>query len=209
MSKELNVLEIINDYESLKKGLKYLVYNNKSNNAPYHNFNHLLTVTKHCYRALSYMDMLGDVKCEMLLLSALFHDFNHSMGKEKDDVNIQQAKLGLFDFCVDSGLNLDFPFMCGIIDATQYPYVIEAENLTIYQAIIRDADLCQVLEYDWIKQVILGLSEEMNISVGDMIVGQRKFVESVKFITDYGKFIQNTKYDKVISDSILLENILK
>lgn len=88
----LTIINIINEYNSLKKALKYIILTNKSNNAPYHNFNHLLTVTRHCYHALDYMNMLNDDKAEALLMTALFHDYNHSMGKEKDDVNVKVAK---------------------------------------------------------------------------------------------------------------------
>ena len=32
-----------------------------------------------------------------------------------------------------------------IINATQYPYIIKPNELNIHQAIIRDADLCQII----------------------------------------------------------------
>ena len=44
-----NILHIINEYDSLKAGLKYIINNSTSNNAPYHNLNHMLTVTRHVY----------------------------------------------------------------------------------------------------------------------------------------------------------------
>lgn len=205
---ELSIMLIIDNYDSLKKGLKHLILNNKSNNAPYHNLNHLLTVTKNCYYALDYMDMLNDDKSEELLMAALFHDFNHSMGKEKDDVNVKDAKKGLRKFITDEKIKLDIDFMEEIIDATQYPYVIDAEDLTIHQSIIRDCDLCQIYEYDWLKQNIFGLSVEMKFDVIDLLLGQRKFLEAIEPITKYGKSIHKNKFNDVMKEFSILEKIM-
>jgi len=205
-----NVLHIINQYPSLRFGLKYLVENNKSNHAPYHNFNHMLTVVKNCYQALDFMKMLEDDKVEALLMAALFHDFNHSMGRRDDAFNVEQAIVGLGTFLSEYQIvHLDFEFMKEIIYATQYPYVIKVDDLNIYQSIIRDADLCQILEYDWIKQMVLGLSEEMHYPVNQLMIGQRVFLDNIKFITPYGEFVHDNYYKGVMDDFTLLENILK
>lgn len=71
------------------------------------------------------------------------HDFNHSMGKEVDCINISYAKEGLIDFLKDKDYDLDINFMFSILDATQYPYVLPVNELNIYQLLIRDCDLCQ------------------------------------------------------------------
>lgn len=206
---EIAIIKIIDKYDSLKKGLKYIILNNKSNNAPYHNINHLLTVTKYCYNALKHMDMLSDDKSEDLLLAALFHDFNHSMGKEKDDVNIKEAKKGLKKFINDENLDLDLDFMDEIINATQYPYVIESKDLNIYQSIIRDADMCQIFEYDWLRQNIFGLSTELNLKPIEFLKGQRKFLEGIDFLTDYGKFLSKNYFNEVMEEFEILEDIIK
>lgn len=202
------IINIINKYDSLKKGLKHVILTNKSNNAPYHNLNHLLTVTRHCYHALDYMDMLKDDKAEALLMAALFHDYNHSMGKEKDDVNVKDAKKGLRKFIEDEKIDLDIDFMEKVLDATQYPYVIDNKNLDQYQSIIRDADLCQIYEYDWLKQNIFGLSVEMKIDVVDLLFGQRKFLEGIDPITKYGKYMNKTHFDDVMEEFTILEKIM-
>ena len=63
----LSVIHIIDEYDSLRKGLKFIINNSKSNCAPYHNLNHMLTVTRHVYNGLEYMNMLEDPRCEELL----------------------------------------------------------------------------------------------------------------------------------------------
>jgi hypothetical protein len=205
---DLPILEIINKYDSLKKALKFIILTNDSNYAPYHNLNHLLTVTKYTYNALNYMDMLKDDKTEALLLAALLHDYNHSMGEKKDDYNITKAKKGIKKFINDEDLKLDIDFIDSIIDATQYPYVIDEKDLDIYQKIIRDADMCQIFEYDWLKQNILGLVSEIKTTVVDFIPNQRKFLDSLNFLTDYGKKLHKQKFEGVMKEYEILEKIM-
>ncbi len=206
---ELSILEIIDKYESLKKALKFVILTNKSNYAPYHNLNHLLTVTKYTYGALKNMDMLKDDKTEALLLAALLHDYNHSMGAKKDVYNISEAKKGVKKFITDEGIKLDVDFIESMIDATQYPYVIEDKDLNIYQKIIRDADMCQIFEYDWLKQNILGLVNELKTTVVEFLPNQRKFLESLSFLTDYGKSLHKKHFKDVMKEYEILEKIMK
>ena len=65
-----SIIDIISEYESLKKGLKYIIQNNESNTAPYHNLNHMLTVTKYCYYALDYMKLLNEPYAEEIAISS-------------------------------------------------------------------------------------------------------------------------------------------
>lgn len=204
----MTVLNIINQYPSLRKALKYIILTNKSNNAPYHNLNHLLTVTRHCYEALEYMDMGYNEYREHLLMAALFHDYNHSMGEQKDDVNVGLAKRELQKFIEEENIELSIPFMWEVLDATQYPYVIPSKELNIYQRILRDADLMQIYEYDWLKQNIFGLSEEMKIPVEQLIPGTIAFLKGIEPLTDYGKFMHDTHFADVIKELEILENIM-
>jgi hypothetical protein len=168
----------------------------------------MLTVMKHCYDALNYMNML-EHEAELLLLVALFHDYNHSMGRRNDAFNICEAKLGLDDFLKNNNLDMNIVFMYKIIDATQYPYIIKSEDLNIYQAIIRDADLLQIIEPDWISHVILGLSEEMYYPLDELMIGEKKFLRRIEFHTPYGKMMQQKHGKHVWDEFKLLENILK
>lgn len=206
---DLSIIEIINKFDFLKKAFKYIVLNNEANYAPYHNINHLLTVTKYTYYALEFEDLLEQKEAKDLLLAAIFHDFNHSAGKKKDDENIKEAKKEVKKFIEKEKIDADLEFINKILDATQYPYVIESDKLDEFQAIIRDADLTQVFESNWIYQNIFGLSKELNVTPMEFMKGQRKFLESVKFNTVYGEQLMKKKWSQVMKEFELLEKILK
>lgn len=206
---DLSIIEIINKFDFLKKAFKYIVLNNEANYAPYHNINHLLTVTKYTYYALEFEDLLEQKEAKDLLLAAIFHDFNHSAGKKKDDENIKEAKKEVKKFIEKEKIDADLEFINKILDATQYPYVIESDKLDEFQAIIRDADLTQVFESNWIYQNIFGLSKELNMTPMEFMKGQRKFLESVKFNTVYGEQLMKKKWSQVMKEFELLEEILK
>ena len=206
----MEAFDVIMKYKSLQDGLRFVMTRNKSNLAPYHNLNHMLTVVKHCYRAMDYMDMLDDKYCETLLVAALFHDYNHSMGRRDDAYNVAQAKKGLEFFVKNvTWKDFDLDFLNSILDATQFPYIIKGDDLNPYQAIIRDADLMQIAEPDWISHVILGLVEEMHYPLKDLMVGERNFLQNMEFHSAYGKMMQKTFGKQVWNDFKKLEKILK
>lgn len=208
--KELSIIEIISKYDLLSQTLKYIISNSNSNYAPYHNLNHLLTVTKHVYYGLKTEGILDGKNGVLSLVSAMFHDFNHSEGKNKDDQNVADAKEGVRKFAKENSItNSDLEFIDKMLDATQYPYIIENKDLNKYQAIIRDADIMQLLEYNWLQQTILGLSKELGMSVEEFMKGQKKFMDSVEFISDYGKKMKKEKWAQVEKEVELLEKILK
>jgi hypothetical protein len=191
-----NTLDIINRHPELQKGFSWIIKNSKSNDLPYHNFNHLLTVVRYTYGACRFYELTEKEEKEMLM-AALFHDVNHSGGKETDDLNVKVAKLTVLDFINDYDIDIDGDEVCRIIDATQYPYVIEPEDMDLKQQIIRDADLLQALEPNWIQQIIMGLSEEMNIPIEVMISGQRKFLMNAQFNTNWGIFWKEQRWKEV------------
>ena len=90
-------IEIIRFSPLLQRAFKYIIENSTSNNLPYHNINHLLTVLKYTdYIAegeLVYYDQRTP-----LHLAALFHDVNHSGGKLKDCDNILLAITSFKEF---------------------------------------------------------------------------------------------------------------
>jgi len=205
----LSIIHIIDEYESLRKGLKFIINNSKSNTAPYHNLNHMLTVTRHVYNALDYMFMLEDERVEELLLAALFHDYNHSMGKQTDDINVAEAKKGLRAFLTLEKLEMDIEFMESILDATEYPYKLHFRRLNFYQKLIRDCDLCQAYEYNWLQQCVYGLSQEMGFTFKELLAGQRKFLQSITFLTDYGLYVEHLYFKKLMIEFKILEDIME
>lgn len=208
----LNILEgieVVDRYETLQKALKFIIINSNSNTAPYHNLNHLLVILKFCYEGLKVegFDVENEGEVMPLLLAAIFHDVNHTAGEQKDKINVAIAKDSVSEFISTQNIDIDTKLVCEIIDATEYPYVIPGNELTPLQAIIRDADLLQTTEPNWIHQVILGLSKEMNIRFFDLMVGQRKFLESAEFNTEWGKDMKKLYWPSVMKQFEMLERV--
>jgi len=203
--KELEAIEIINKYDYLQKAFKYILLNGKSNDNPYHDLNHLMTVMKYCYQGAIAEGVEGKELRE-LLVTALFHDINHSGGKKTDEENIKESKRIIKKFVEVEGVDVDIDIMNNIIDATQYPYTIDGKDLDVRQSIIRDADLMQVYEYNWVQQNIGGLSSELNIDFIDFLKPQRKFIESVEFNTKWGKDLKKKKWADVMRQFRMLED---
>jgi hypothetical protein len=206
------VLEIIKkDGDALPRAFRYIVENNKSNAAPYHSLHHMLRVMYHCNEGAEYhkLDSLSRIN---LLVAALFHDFSHTQGKEKDDVNVQIAISGVQSWYNSNPLNetnVNIDKVVEIIKATQYPYVIPAEDLTIEQAIIRDADLMPSLEVDWINTMIVGLKEEMGVdSFLRMVEGQQAFHSGIEMCSTWGREVYMRKWEKVFKNLEILRSLL-
>lgn len=206
------VLEIIaRDGDALPRAFRYIVENNKSNAAPYHSLHHMLRVMYHCNDGAVYHNL--DSKSRInLLVAALFHDFNHTQGKSKDDVNVQIAIAGVQAWYHSNPLNetnVNIDKVVEIIKATQYPYVIPAEDLTIEQKIIRDADLMPSLEVDWINTMIVGLKEEMGVeSFLHMVEGQQRFHEGIKMCSTWGQAVYEKEWHKVFKNLEILRSLL-
>ena len=204
-NKTIQAIEVIDKYEYLKKAFKYIIINSKSNSHPYHNLNHILTVLKFCYQGAMEEGVTNEKELRELLLAAIFHDVNHTAGKEKDDVNIENSKKIMKKFVESQEIDVDINAMNEILDATQYPYVLESDKLNIRQSIIRDADLMQVYEYNWIHQNILGLSSEIGMDFLDFVEPQKKFLKSAEFNTNWGKNMKKEKWEDVMSQYEMFE----
>jgi len=210
--KDLSVIEVVGKYDYLSKAFKYIVENNPSNYSPYHNFNHLLTVLKYTYQGLKFEGLLEGRNAKWTMIAAIMHDYNHSAGKQKDDKNVADAKEGIKQMLKKEDIDAtedNVEFIDKLLDATQYPYIIESKDLNKYQKIIRDADLTQVFEYNWIQQNIFGLSKELNMTVIDFLKGQRKFLEAVEFNSEYGKKLMKERWKQVMKEFEELEKIMK
>lgn len=176
---------------------------NKSNNAPYHNMYHLLCVMKNCF-AIAKSEGYTNKEIRPLLIAALFHDFNHSMGKKKDSENVKEAIKEFLKYSEES--KEDNEKIVAIIEATEFPYVIDKLNQE--QKIIRDADLMQIFADNYFQQNILGLAEEFSSPLSKFLEGQTKFMDEVKFNTEYGKRISNKYLDDKKEDCEYLKQVL-
>ncbi len=172
----------------------WFVKNNQSNDLPYHNLFHAQCMVENCYDGAQYHNLPFDAT-RQILCAALFHDFNHSGGKEEDMENIYHAILGVQRCAIELDQPLaDIPDMViECIRCTEYPFVYE--SFTIEQRIIRDADLMQFRFGNWKDVLDNRLRAEMEVKIGkpitqqEMYDGNQAFWRKVHFYTDWGKHV--------------------
>lgn len=167
----------------LEEFLQYVINTNPSSKAPYHNNQHLFTVSINALDAAVYY-RLDDKTKKVLLAAALFHDYDHTCGKEDDFENIQRAiksfqeKNEQYNWFADE----ESQIIINLIKSTEFPHKKSSKGL-LEQQILRDADLLQTLEDDaeiWIQ----GLFEEQGL--------ETTYDESIYFMlshveTEWGK----------------------
>ena len=171
----------------LNHALAYVQIENPSNDAPYHNLDHMLTVVKWCGR-IAGLSHLSENEERALILAAIFHDFDHSAGREEDDVNVQQAIAALARFCEIHSVEDEIRDMAiENIQVTQFPFIYTPQTLA--QKIIRDADLLQSLEPNREEVLISGLRKELEVKFkrkitrGEFCENQVKFLDGLKLYT--------------------------
>jgi len=210
---EMEGIEIIRYNPLLQKALKFIMEKSTSNYLPYHNLNHLLTVLKYSDLIAHGEEVYYD-QSTPLHLAALFHDVNHSGGKLKDSENIKNAEKAFEEFA-KIYLNLGgghtkeefdiYAQVTHLIRVTEYPYVKAHSALTPMEKIIRDADMMQAFEYNWISQTTLGLAAESGMTIKEFIPKQRHFLEDIQFLTDTGKRLKKEKWSKIMNEFRILE----
>ena len=200
-------IEVIKMYE-LDYYLGCLIKYNQGNKNPYHNLFHTLSVVKNIY-LISKTENIEDERLRLMLIAGIFHDFNHSGGKhKKDKYNILDAVTAYYQYTKE--LDEDSSFIVKMISITEYPF--KEGELNIYQKIIRDADIMQLLEDNYLQQNVIGLNLELNNS-GDITIevleNNIKFMKSVEFFTDYTKHVMLHKLHRKLEECEYLIKILK
>lgn len=199
------IFEICKEDATLKSALSYVIMNNNGNVNPYHNFEHTTNVFLYCYEGSEYHSVPKKERLN-LLISALFHDFNHSGGKMKDSININNAKLGVESWSKEhSDSNIDLEQIYALIEITEFPYNVSSNSLNLQQQILRDSDMGSIFTDNWFQTIMLGLSSESNTELTDFIDQQLNFMSNMKANTLWFK---ETKIDK-IQDKIEQLNIFK
>jgi len=195
-SKDFTKKEISQIFDEVKN---YISENNITENA-YHNNKHMIDVFNNSMILFDeYQEEYELTENDKLHLglAALFHDFNHSGGKLKDDENIELALTSLkeyLDFTNKSGLYNDIKH---IIIATEFPH--KDINTDILQKIIRDADTMGGITEDWIS-IVKSLAKEYNKTSQEFIPTQIKFLNTVKFNTDYCNGLLANNKESIIKE---------
>jgi Quinolinate synthetase A protein/HD domain len=189
--------KIIGNEEHLYEGdltfyFRTLFFKSRNLHNPYHNFRHMLHVLWLCHKACRYYQSeLIPRQMRNLLITALFHDFDHPghphPGEDDPDrINIQIAISGLRRYIMPID-RVFLPEIEALIEATQYPYKIGSEKLDLLGRIIRDADLAQALSPAWIQQVVIGLAQEWGVQPLEVLKGQASFLAGLSFHTPWAR----------------------
>jgi len=180
LEKELQKYDIENQYQWVKK--------HNINLNPYHNTEHIERVTLFTIMGCEYYN-LEKSQIEICATAALFHDFNHSGGKLKDDSdNIKLAIDGLLKFNQETQKfnQSEIELIVSIIDTTRFPYLTNSDNLTLLQNIVRDSDIIQgLLHHDYFNKIVEPIAKEAGIPFNDFLKGQEKFWDSLEFGTGW------------------------
>ncbi|HEX4165767.1 MAG TPA: HD domain-containing protein, partial [Bryobacteraceae bacterium] len=133
--------KIIKNEERLYEGdltlyFRTLFFRSSNLYNPYHNFRHMLHVLWLCHEACRYYQReLTPRQMRNLLITALFHDFDHPghphPGEDDPDrINIQIAIAGLRRHIMSTDRAF-LPEIEALIEATHYPYKIGSDRLDL------------------------------------------------------------------------------
>ncbi len=212
---ENKLLGFITDSPVLVLGLHYILNNNYKStrnyntNNSYHTLQHCLNVAYNCLEATEYYKINDKFESDCLVLAALFHDAGHPgiMSKDRpDSENIKVALELLEEFLIqytdgDDGVFKNYYNTAEkYIKATEYPYTSESEELLV--RVIRDADLLE-LTHNKLLVLCMYFAKEMSISIEQAVINQEKFIDSLKFQTEFGV----SKFNE--SKDIILDNMSK
>ena len=148
---------------------------------------------------------IDKVTTRLLLIAALFHDYDHTGIMGDDSVNIKRAIKSLTLYIAEKDYKY-FHEIQSYIRATEFPHQEMAhvdENLPLF--IMRDADTAYTLNERWIQSVI-GIGIEMGLGIADMPALQEKMLRMqepfmtkvVKFSTEWAK----EKYKEILEQRL-------
>lgn len=204
----MKFVNVFEKFDFLGEALNYVIKNSNSLYSPYHNLNHNVTVTVFSY-ILGKAEKLSESEIKELLITSIFHDFNHSAGKKKDKENIKEAKKGIRDFVKKNNVKINLEKVFKILEASEYPYVIKDKDLTLQQKIIRDADLLQLMEYNRLQFNIIGMAKEANVDIKKWLDIQTSFVENCKFNTKTAKKMKKIFWSDMVHELNYLKKVIK
>jgi hypothetical protein len=163
--------------------LETISLQNPSARAPYHGYQHLLTVTLNCWEGAAYAG-LDAATTRDLILAALFHDFGHFQRTVRDSLNIEAAVAGVlnnFPKCLPELTVLETERVLALIRATEYPH---GATDSVAAGIIQDADMMQTLEPDGTR-FLDGLGKEMGRRI--TAAQNEEFLNAYEPRTEWGR----------------------
>lgn len=147
--------------------------------------------------ALLCMDLLPEDAKEnhdevfSLLAAALIHDMDHTLGEFSDEINIQNAISALHDWIWHSESNPDFKRLEKEIEKliliTQFPYTEDRVPQTVYEKVLRDADVLWGVLPGRAMTIVEGLRKELLSSFPQYAYNDHRLVN---FIYDRIDFLR-------------------
>jgi len=206
------VLKIMINNDILKNAFNYVIQNNDSNFAPYHNISHILSVCDNIYTILNNDKKSKKISFDnktLMYFAALFHDFNHTQGDMSDSVNVSIAKSSIITYITQNDINInndEMMFINELIEITQYPYLKSVDKLSDEQKVFRDADLYHILNTESFLVNFLSIKFESfyNSKYHDSIDNNKKFINTIEYGTDYMKKEYKKKIKEVLDYNDLL-----
>lgn len=198
--------DIINNTENLYLGnLKHYfrkIFESRGANNPYHNIRHASTILIRGYEAIKFytprdLSYGTLVLNRNLLIACLLHDIEHPGRAGNDDLNIQLAIRAWRKICLpeDKENSDDIE---NLISITEYgPKGHVHSPISERHRIIRDADLSQIVSDAWIRMIVFGLAEEMNVTPLEMLKMQNSFLKGVSFESRWGQQFKPKLQEKV------------
>lgn len=182
---------------------------------PYHDWYHTCCVVESTIQGLRYLlkdkqPYLSDTQQKEVnstILAAAFHDIGHSGVKEPDIVNVSRSIMITHRFLAEAGLQdtsdrallVDIPFLLESLQSTQFPF--KREPLNEYQAILRDADLLQILEPTWFDDLYINMYQEFlegnpTLDFQQFCLNEMVFIKNAKF---HSHWFHKDKYDTFVN----------
>ena len=196
---------------------EFLIQHNR--NQKYHDWYHICCVISNLCEGIEFNIenniLLEGTQCQLnaVLIAAAFHDIGHRGLLVPDSVNISKSVIIAEEFISKHSLrkdpNLDESFLYACIQSTQYPSSKDPD--CELHAILRDADLLQILEITWFKDIYIHMYEEFldqnpDLKFKQFCINEKNFMMNAKFFSQWwSQCIKEKFYNIVLGrvDSVL------
>ena len=212
-------VEQLADFFDCREVFDFVKTNNPSADLPYHNNQHQFLVALTTWRLLSAAPWhipLYDVSdlpmyAKELFIAALFHDYNHTGGREADSVNVMRALDAMWDWSKANDPNqseFDPDLVANLIMATEFPWKdhqYDEDGFDDMRDILRDADILASAEIAGFSMPITGLPVELVHKLGkilsptEMVAGQHDFMTKLQLHTEPGKVMWAKLYPHILN----------
>ena len=200
------VLKYVRANENLSHLFEYYLNTCITQTNPYHNTNHTMAMM---YHICCIYEESNRGKYEFVIDEQGLYEYNHSAGKFNDNTNVSTA-IDAMKLYFNNNFQAENPdrlnrlkdICSNTILATCYPYVIEDEDLDLYQRIIRECDILVAFADDFFTQTLIGLKTEMCVKDWkEFLANETKFLLTSwnELKLDYSKDLVKEHSESILS----------